>query len=267
MIIFGEKINTINKKVEEALQKKDKAFFRDLTLAQIESGIVDVIDINVGSDAAVEPDNMSWAVEVVEEEVSGKATLSIDSSYPKTIIAGVEKLKGKNISFINSITLEESRHKELLPLARQYSLNLIALPIEKGTIPKTSEERLKNAYKLAELAKDSSISLEKLYIDCIIEPVSIGDDSALVALDTVVKIKYNIPEAKTFICPSAVSFGLPDRKLLNRNFLSLLIKEGVDSIILDPLDSGVVDDLYASTLLTGKDESSMDYIKYLKSKG
>lgn len=266
MEIFGEKINTINKKVEEALQKKDAGFFRDMTIAQIRSGIVDVIDVNVGSDATVEPDNMRWAAEIVEEAASGKATLSIDSSYPKTIIAGVEKLKGKGISFINSITLEESRHKELLPVARQYALNLIGLPIEKGTIPKTSEERLKNAYKLVELAKDSDIPPNKLYIDCIIEPVSIKDDSALVALETVRKIKENIPEVKTFICLSAVSFGLPGRKLLNRNFLSLLIKEDIDSIILDPLDSGVVDSLYAMALLTGKDASCMEYIKYLKSK-
>ena len=106
MKIFGEKINTINKEVEEALKKKDADFFRDITITQIKSGIVDVIDVNVGSDAMVEPDNMRWAVEIVEEAVSGKVTLSIDSSYPKTIIAGFEKLKNKSNSYINSITLE-----------------------------------------------------------------------------------------------------------------------------------------------------------------
>ena len=266
MQIIGEKINTVNKNVAHALNVREELFFKNLVQLQLESRIVSVIDVNVGSDISIEPDNMKWAAEVVGEAASGKATLSIDSSYPKTIIAGVEKLKGKGISFINSITLKESRYKELLPVARQYGLNLIGLPIEKGTIPKISEERLKNAYKLAELAKGNGIPLDKLYIDCIIEPVSIGDDSALVALETVRKIKDNIPEVKTFICLSAVSFGLPGRKLLNRNFLSLLIKQEIDSIILDPLDEGVVDDLYASTLLTGKDKSCMGYIKYIKDK-
>lgn len=264
MLIFGEKINTINKKVDLALQKKDSEFFKNLTSSQLDSGIVDVIDINVGSDAAIEPDNMRWAAGIVEEVTSGKVPLSIDSSSPKTIIAGIEKLKSKDNSYINSITLEESRHKELLPVAKDYNLNIIALPMDRDGIPKSADGRLKLAYGLAELVKDSNISLEKLFIDCIIEPVSIGDDSALIALETVSKIKANIPGVKTIICLSAVSFGLPDRKLINRNFLSLLIREGIDSVILDPLDTGVVSSLYSANLLTGKDISCVDYIKYIK---
>ena len=266
MLIFGEKINTINKNVDLALQKKDSEFFKNLTMSQLDSGIVDVIDINVGSDADIESDNMRWAVEIVEEATSGKVPLSIDSSSPKTIIAGVEKLKNKDNCYINSIIYEESRYKDLLPVAKDYDLNLIALPMNKDGVPKSAEGRLKLAYGLAELVKDSSIPLEKLFIDCMLEPISIGDDSALVSLETVRKIKENIPEVRTFICLSGVSFGLPGRKLLNRNFLSLLIKEDIDSIILDPLDSGVVDNLYASTLLAGKDQSCMEYIKYLKGK-
>ncbi len=182
MKIFGEKINTINKNVDLALQKKDSEFFKNLTSSQLNSGIVDVIDINVGSDVAIEPDNMRWVVGIVEEVTSGKVPLAIDSSSPKTIIAGVEKLKIKNNSYINSITLDESRHKELLPIAKDYDLNLIALPMNRDGIPKSADGRLKLAYKLAELAKDNNIPLEKLFIDCIIEPVSIGDYSALVAL-------------------------------------------------------------------------------------
>jgi len=266
VLIFGEKINTINKNVDLALQKKDSEFFKNLTSSQLNSGIVDVIDVNVGSDAAIEPDNMRWAVGIVEEVTAGKIPLSIDSSSPKTIIAGIKELKNKDNSYINSITPQESRHKELLPVAKDYNLNLIGLPMNKDGIPKSADGRLKLAYGLAELVKDSSIPLEKLFIDCIIEPVSIGDDSALIALETVSKIKANIPEVNTIICLTAVSFGLPSRKLINRNFLSLLIKEDIDSIILDPLDPGVVDSLYATTLLTGKDQSCMEYIKYIKSK-
>ncbi len=266
MLIFGEKINTINKNVDLALQNKDSKFFKNLASAQLDSGIVDVIDINVGSDAAIEPDNMRWAVGIIEEITGGKVPLSIDSSSPKTIIAGIEKLKIKDNSYINSITPEESRHKDLLPIAKDYNLNLIALPIKKDGVPKSAEGRLKLAYGLAELVKDSNIPLEKIFIDCIIEPVSIRDDSAIVALETVGKIKTNIPEVNTIVCLTAVSFGLPCRKLINRNFLSLLIKEGIDSVILDPLDAGVVSSLYSANLLTGKDISCKEYIKYIKSK-
>ena len=266
LIIFGEKINTVNNEVATALIKRDSEFFRKLTISQIDSGIVDIIDVNVGSDLEIEPDNMRWVIEIVEDACRNKASLSLDSSYPKTIIAGVEKIKGRNISFINSITLIESRYKELLPLAKEYNLNIIALPIDKNGIPDSADKRLSLAWKMAELLKDNNISLDKLYIDCIIEPVSISSNTALVALDTVSKVKKNLPEVKTFICLSAISFGLPNRKLVNRNFLTMLMEKDIDAIILDPLDTELVSNLYSVNLLLGKDENCLKYLKYIRNR-
>lgn len=266
MQVFGEKINTINKHVVEALERKDEVFFKNLAMSQIDSGIVDVIDINVGSDASIEPDNMRWAVETIESVTNGKIPLSIDSSYPKTIVAGIKAVKNKKGLFLNSITLEESRHKELIPLAKEYDLNIIALPIDKNGIPDSADKRLNLALKLAELIKDSGISLDKLYIDCIIEPISISSKNALVSLDTISVVKKNIPEAKTFICLSAVSFGLPDRKLINRNFLTMLMEKDIDSVILDPLDTELVSNLYSVNLLLGKDQNCLNYLKYVRNK-
>lgn len=267
MIIFGENINTINKAVATALEKKDKEFFKYLIQAQIDSGIIDVIDINVGSDPLFEPDNMKWVIDIVEEVTGGKFPLSIDSSSPKSIITGIEKLKSKKGSYLNSITLKESRYKELLPVAREYDLNIIALPIDKNGIPDSVDKRLKLALKIAELIKDSNISLDKLFIDCIIEPVSISSKNALVSLDTISEVKKNIPEAKTFICLSAVSFGLPDRKLVNRNFLTLLMEKNIDAVILNPLDIELVSNLYSINLLLGKDENCVRYLKYIRQRG
>ena len=264
MLIFGEKINTINKDVANALNIRDELFFKNLVKLQLESGIVDVIDINVGSDASIEPDNMRWAVDIVETE--DKIALSIDSSYPRTIIAGIEAAKNKKGLFLNSITLDESRHKELILIAKGYGLNIIALPIDKNGIPDSADKRLSLAYKIAEIINDNGISLDKLYIDCIIEPVSISIKNALVSLDTISEIKRNIPEAKTFICLSAVSFGLPNRKLVNRNFLTMLVEKDIDAIILDPLDAELVSNLYSVNLLLGKDENCLKYLKYIRNR-
>ncbi|MCL4378632.1 MAG: dihydropteroate synthase [Actinobacteria bacterium] len=266
MIIFGEKINTINKKVADALNDKDALFFRNLTLSQINSGIVDVLDINVGSDVSLEPGNMKWAVNVVEEAVNDKIPLSIDSSYPKTIIAGIESVKNKKGLYVNSITLEESRYKELLPIVKDYGLNVIALPICNEAIPDSSEKRLGNAYKIAEIIKDYGISLSNLYIDCVIEPVSISSKNVLTSLDTVKKVKKNLSEVKTFICLSAVSFGLPDRKLINRNFLTLLMEKDIDAAILDPLDAELVANLYSANLLLDRDENCLNYLNYIRNR-
>lgn len=264
MIILGEKINTVNPKVADALKRKDKAFFQNLALSQAESGVVDVVDVNVGSDPQKEPDNMRWAVSCIEEVLEGKVPLSIDSSGPETIVAGIEKITNKEGVFLNSITLEESRHKDLLPLAKEFDLNIIALPIEGGGIPQSSDERLRLAKRIVILVDDYGIDLSKLFIDCIVEPVSLSCDKALISLDTVRKIKKHIPVVKTFICLAAISFGLPGRRLINRHFLSLLIREGIDSVILDPLDKEVINTLYTTNLLLGNDEFCQKYIKFFR---
>ncbi|MCL5986796.1 MAG: dihydropteroate synthase [Actinobacteria bacterium] len=264
MIIFGEKINTINPKVADAVSNKDANFFKDLAIAQAESGIVDVIDINVGSDPEYEPDNMKWAVSVIEEALEHKYKLSIDSSNPQTIIAGITQASMKEGLFINSITLEEKRYVDLLPLAKEFKLNIIALPISGTALPKSPLERLKNAEKIAEIVQNYQIPLSQLFLDCLVEPVSISWDSAIISLETIREIKKNIPEVKTFICLTGISFGLPGRKLLNRNFLTLLMAENIDSIILDPLDKELVDNLFATSLLLGKDEYCINYIRHMK---
>lgn len=266
MIVFGEKINTINKDVLNALNKKDESFFRNLALSQVYTGIVDVIDVNVGSDFSVEVENMQWAVPIVEESAGSKVSLAIDSSNPKAIIAGLEKLSNKKGAFINSITLDEDKYKVLLPLAKEYDLKVIALPIDKTGVPRSSIQRVKLAEKLVEIVNSYGISLSKLYIDCIIEPISISDINAITALETLISIKKEIPEVKTFICLSAVSFGLPNRKLVNRNFATLLIERGIDSIILDPLDKDLALSIFITKVLLGKDEYCQKYLEYIRSK-
>jgi len=266
MLIIGEKINTVNKNVAVALENRDKAFFQKLASTQIGSGVVDVIDVNVGTDPDKEPDYMKWMVSCVEEVTAGKVPLSIDSSSPKAIIAGIEEIENKEGAFINSITIEESRHKDLLPVAKEYGLNIIALPIDRGGIPQTAENRLKNAEKIVDLVISYDISPSKLYIDCIVEPISLSCDKARISLDTVKKVKKYIPEVKTFICLTAISFGLPDRKLINRNFLSLLLREGIDSIILDPLDKELVKTLFTTNLLLGEDEYCQNFLKLFRKK-
>ncbi|UCB47304.1 MAG: dihydropteroate synthase [Spirochaetota bacterium] len=265
MIILGEKINTVNPKVADALKRKDKAFFQNLALSQAESGVMDVLDVNVGSDPQEEPDNMRWAVSCIEEVLEGKVPLSIDSSGPETIIAGIDTIADKEGIFLNSITLEENRYKDLLPLAKEYNLNIIALPIERGGIPQSSDERLRLAERIVSLVEGYGIALSRLFVDCLVEPVSLSCDKAQISLDTVNKIKKHIPGVNTFICLSAISFGLPGRRLINRQFLSLLMREGIDSVILDPLDQEVINTLYTTNLLLGNDEFCQEYIKYFRS--
>ena len=266
MIIFGEKINTINPEVAKALKKKDIEFIRNLALKQLKSGVVDVIDLNVGSDIDIEPSNMRWAVTCIGDVIGDKVRLSIDSANPETIIAGIKQLRYKKGLFINSITLEENKYKELLLLAKEYDLQIIALPIDQYGIPSTAEKRLNLAIKLVNLVEKYQIDPKKLFIDCLVQPIALSSYNAQLSLDTIRMIKKHIPFVKTFICLTAISFGLPDRRLINRNFISLLINEDVDSIILDPLDKDLIDNIYAIKMLLGKDENCMNYINYFRNR-
>lgn len=266
MIIIGEKINTINKDVAHALNIKNELFFKNLVKKQIDSGIVDVIDVNVGSDIKIEPNNMKWVLSCIESLIDDKVTFCIDSSNPQTIIEGIEQLKNKKETFINSITLEEKRYKELLPLAKKYDLNIIALPVNNKGIPSTSTERLELSKKIIKIVEGYDIDLSRLYIDCLVQPIALSNQNAIEALDTVKKIKNYLPQVRTVICLTAISFGMPNKKLIRESFLSLLLREGIDSIILDPLDSELIDNLFTIELLLGKDENCLSYINRMRGK-
>ena len=184
MLLIAEKINTINKKVSEALAKKDRKFFEDFAVKQLESKIIDALDLNIGSDISVEPENMKWVVKIIESVTEGKIPLSIDSSNPDTIIAGFEAMKNKKGAFINSISLQSGRYEKLLPLAKEYDLNIIALPIEKSDIPNNSRERSEIAQKISTVVTNFDIPLSRLYIDCLVTPIAISTNNALVSIDT-----------------------------------------------------------------------------------
>jgi len=262
MILIAEKINTINKKVAEALEKKDVDFFRNMATSQTESGRVDAVDINVGSDISKEPHNMKWAVSVVEETLDGRVPLSIDSPNPETIIAGFDAMKEKKGSYINSVTLQGEKYKELLPLAKEHDLNIIAMPIGQKQIPSTADKRYKNSYIISEIINDYGIPLERLYLDCLVTPISISKDNAKISLDTLKLIKKNITQARTIICIASISFGLPGKSVLNSIFLSLLAQEGLDAVLMDPFDKGVMGAIHALDVLQGKDEYCINYLKY-----
>lgn len=264
MLLIAEKINTINKKVSEALAKKDRKFFEDFAVKQLESKIIDALDLNIGSDISVEPENMKWVVKIIESVTEGKIPLSIDSPNPDTIIAGFEAMKNKKGAFINSISLQSGRYEKLLPLAKEYDLNIIALPIEKSDIPNNSRERSEIAQKIATVVNNFGIPLSRLYIDCLVTPIAISTNNALVSIDTLKNIKKNIPECKTIICVAGISFGIPNKETLNSRFLTILAYEGIDAILMDPFDRQVMDTIYATNLILDKDEFCMNYLKYSK---
>jgi len=176
MLIVGERINTFKKRVMRAYEEKDTEFIRQEALRQAEAG-AQVIDINAGSDIDVEPDNMKWAVRVVQEALD--LPLCIDSPNPATIRAGFEVCKDKQAAWANSITLEKERVDNILPLVKEHRCPVIALCRDESGVAQSAQERVEVGKKIVDAIDRYGIDLEKLYLDPMIEPLSVRSDDHL----------------------------------------------------------------------------------------
>ncbi len=257
MLVIGEKINTVNLQVRRAIAERDAEFIRDLVIAQVQAGAA-IIDINVGSDPSVEPDNMRWAVGVVQEAVD--VPLSIDSSYPPTVRAGLRACNNREQALANSICLEKDRLEGILPAVAKYECWVIGLCVDEHGVPPTAAKRLEAAKRLIDETQRWGVSLDRLYLDALVEPISLKPNSAIVSIETLQSLRTALPGVKTVICLSAISFGLPARRLLNRAYLSLLLTTGVNAIFLDPLDKQLMATLNATQALLGLDAGGLEYI-------
>jgi len=258
MLIIGERINTFRKSVRIAFETKNEAFIRKEVIKQAEAG-AHIIDINAGSDLSFEPDYMKWAVQIAQEVTD--LPLCLDSPNQDTILAGFEVIKNKELTWANSITLEKSRHDKILPLVKEYQCPVIALCQAEGGLSQFAKNRVDAGKKIVDLVDSYGINLENLYLDTMIEPLSVRSDGGLLSMETLIGLKEALPEIKTIISLSGISFGLPSRKLLHRTFMPLLMWAKLDSVFLDPLDKRLMDCIQASKALMAQDEFCMNYIK------
>jgi 5-methyltetrahydrofolate--homocysteine methyltransferase len=257
MLIVGERINTFKKRVMRAYEEKDGQFIRQEALSQAEAG-AGVIDVNAGSDIDVEPDNMKWAVQVIQEAVD--LPLCIDSPNPATIQAGFEVCRNKQAAWANSITLERERMDNILPLVKEHGCPVVALCRDESGVAQSAGQRVEIGKRIVDALERYGIELDKLYLDPMIEPLSVRSDGGLMSVHTLLGLKKALPEIKTIISLSGISFGLPERKLLHRSFMPMLMYAGLDAVFLDPLDTLLMQSVIASKALLDQDEFCMSYI-------
>lgn len=257
MIIIGEKINSTRKSVKEAISKKDTAFLQKLAQDQAEAG-ADYLDVNTGAFVEEETKLMEWLVQTVQNVV--ELPLALDSANPDALEAGLKVAAGGK-PIINSITAEKTRFKKVLPLVLQYDAGVLALAMDDSGITKTVEERFTVAAKLIEALCAEGVAPDKIFLDPLIQPVSVQNDFGLIALEVIRRVKQQFPDVKTTCGLSNVSFGLPGRVKLNRYFLIMAMAAGLDSAILDPLDNELMDAVKTAEALLGKDRFCKDYIK------
>jgi 5-methyltetrahydrofolate--homocysteine methyltransferase len=256
-IIVGERINTVSNRVQAALERRDGRFFRQLAISQARNG-AGVIDINVGCHPDLEPEAMRWAVGAVQEVVD--LPLAIDSPNPETIVAGLFTCREPKRCWANSITFERARIYKVMPAVVEAGCNLVALCLDERGIPPTASKRLDIGRRIVLELERYRFPPERLFLDVLVEPISIKPEAALISLETISAIKAELPQVNTIISLSAISFGLPHRRLINRSLLPLLVQAGIDAIILDPLDAELMATLKATEAVLGRDASGLEFI-------
>ncbi len=255
MFIVGEKINTSRKSIREAVERKDTDFIIGVARDQIEAG-ADYIDVNAGTFVNQEVELLCWLVETVQSAID--VPLCLDSPDPRALAEAMKLHKGEPM--INSISMEEERLEPLLPIVTSQPCRVIALCMAQTSMPTTVEERVQVASDLIKKLTDGGVPMEKIHVDPLIQPISVDTNMGLAALGAIKKIMGDFPGVNTICGLSNISFGLPERHLINRNFLALAMSYGLNGAIMDPNDTKLMSTLVTVNMLLGKDDFCESYI-------
>lgn len=227
-VLIGERINPTGKKqMSEALKAGDLEIICQEALTQVEAG-ADILDININTFGVDEVTLLSHAAQAVMDTVD--VPLCFDSANPKALEAALKVYKGKPL--INSVTGEEQSLAKILPLVREYGTTVIGLTQDGDGIPSDSERRVAIAHKIVERAAVVGIPVEDIIIDCLCLAVGADTRAGLVTIESIRWVKVELGVNQT-LGAGNVSFGLPDRNLLNSAFLAIAIAAGVNCPIVD----------------------------------
>jgi 5-methyltetrahydrofolate--homocysteine methyltransferase len=253
-VLIGERINPAGKKkLAEALKTGNFEMIRREALAQAQAG-ADILDVNVSLFGVDEITLLPQAVQAVIGTVD--IPLCVDSTNPEALEAALKVYKGKPL--INSVTDEERSLAKVLPLVKDYGAAVIGLVQDDQGIPKNSEQRVAVASKVVGRAEAVGIAREDIIIDCLAFAVGADPNSGPAVLEAIRKIKAELGVNLT-LGASNVSYGLPDRHLLNHAFVAMAVAAGVTCLIVDV--AKVRPAVVAADLILGRDNHARRYIE------
>ncbi|MBE9513965.1 MAG: dihydropteroate synthase [Dehalococcoidia bacterium] len=253
-VLIGERINpTGKKKLAAALQAGDLDLVRQEALAQVQAK-ADILDVNVGIPEVDEATLLPRAIRAVMDVVD--VPLSIDSSNPKALAAALETYRGK--ALINSVTGQNDSLEQILPLVKEHQAAVVGLTMDEEGIPTDADGRVSIARKIVERATAMGIPREDIIIDCLSMPTAADNKTAIVIIEAIRRIRAELGLNQT-MGTSNVSFGLPDRPLLNSAFLAMVIQQGVTCPVVDV--AKVRPFVLATDALLGRDMYMQRYIQ------
>lgn len=253
--IIGERINPTGKKIfQQALKEKNLNYIIGQAITQIDGG-ADILDVNVGMPGIDEQAMMTEVMSGIQEVCD--APLQLDSNNAEVLGKALRHYNGKAI--VNSVNGEEESMQQILPLVKRYGAAVVGLTLDENGIPKTAEGRFKIAEKICRRAADLGIPRSDIIIDCLTLTASAEQAAAMETLTAVKMVKERLG-VRTVLGVSNISFGLPNRELLNHNFLAMALYAGLDLAIINPNKEEMTGAVRSYRLLANLDTNSREYI-------
>ena len=253
--------------IAQALRKNDMNYITWAIKNQERQG-AHIIDLCVDEMSVYPEERFEWIGNLVKMAQSiTDSIVTVDSSDSKTIYAGLKVHdSSKSPPAINSFNLEPGR-QELVAMAKERNALLLTNASGQSGMPQNAEQRVANLVRCMEMMDAGGIPMEDRFLDPLVFPIGAGPDFGNHYLDAVRDLRTRYPAVHIFGGHSNVSFGLPNRKLLNQVFLQLSILAGCDALMVDPIMNPPAEFnafYFASRALAGKDEYSVQYLKYAR---
>lgn len=255
-ILIGERINPTGKKrFKEALRANDLSYILNEALSQVDAN-AHILDVNVGLPEIDEASMLSNTISMLQATID--TPLQIDTSNHIAMEQALRLYNG--IPLINSVNGKESEMQAIFPLIKKYGGIVVALCLDEDGIPETSAGRLAIAKKIYQTAMQFGIPRHHILIDALCMTVSSNPKAALVTLETVSNIKAE--GGLTILGVSNISFGLPNRDLINSTFFTLALQAGLSCAIINPHSASMMNAYYSFLALTNQDKNFLDYINH-----
>ena len=255
-VMIGERINPTGRKLlSEEMSKGDFSRVEQDTLAQVAAG-AHMLDVNAGIPLADEPKILADTIKLVQSLTD--VPLSIDSSIVAALQAGLEVYQGK--ALLNSVTGEEERLEEVLPLVKKYGCAVVAISNDETGISEDPDVRFAVAKKIVDRAKDYGIPSSDIVVDPLVMPIGALNSAGMQVIKLVRRLQEEL-KVNTTCGASNVSFGLPNRNGINAAFLTMAIASGLTSAITNPLHESVMQAVLGADVMMGNDPNCVRWIK------
>ncbi len=254
-VLIGERLNPTGKKrMKEALLSNEMDYLLREGIRQQECG-AEILDVNVGLPNIDEKTMLPQLVTALQSVTD--LPLQIDTSDPAALERALRRYNGKPL--INSVNGKQSSMETVLPLAKKYGGVVVALTLDESGIPDTAEGRVRIAEKIIRRAADYGIDRQDIVVDPLALAVSAAPNAATVALQTIQRVKRELG-VHTVLGVSNISFGLPDRELINATFFTLALGAGLDMAIMNPYAARMTEAYATYCMLSGQDKQCAKYI-------